>query len=199
MMVNPNEINSFFYRLYSPLLPSLPFSPYNSDVNQSFNPPNVPTDDVHTPRIVHTRTPSGLLLSAIFSPIFSLSLSLSSSSLFILPSFGGWWVHGPVGGSAIPAPSLIIFPPACVRVCVCGRSKILFQRLTPSDFNFFNKIIITTLICMWKLQQRSVSIEINFCLNRVPPVGLDDPLFNVFKINKSSDGKLYISREGGDY
>ena len=160
MMVNPNEINSFFYRLYSPLLPSLPFSPYNSDVNQSFNPPNVPTDDVHTPRIVHTRTPSGLLLSAIFSPIFSLSLSLSSSSLFILPSFGGWWVHGPVGGSAIPAPSLIIFPPACVRVCVC----VADRKSSSSDWRrlisiFLYKIIITTLICMWKLQQCSVSIE----------------------------------------
>ena len=159
MMVNPNEINSFFYRLYSPLLPSLPFSPYNSDVNQSFNPPNVPTDDVHTPRIVHTRTPSGLLLSAIFSPIFSLSLSLVFFSFYtslfrwvVGARSGGWFGH--------PSPISYHFPTrVCTCVCVCGRSKILFQRLTPSDFNFFNKIIITTLSCMWTLQQCSVSIE----------------------------------------
>ena len=117
MMVNPNEINSFFYRLYSPLLPSLPFSPYNSDVNQSFNPPNVPTDDVHTPRIVHTRTPSGLLLSAIFSPIFSLSLSRLLLFLYFPLSVGGGctvrWVVRP------SQPHLLSFSHPRVYVCVC--------------------------------------------------------------------------------
>jgi hypothetical protein len=136
MMVNPNEINSFFYRLFSSSSSSIPpFSPYNSDVNQSFNPPNVPTDDVHTPRIVHTRTPSGLLLSAIFS----LSLSLSRLLLFLyfpLSVGGGCTVQWVVRPSQ---PHLLSFSHPCVYVRVCGRSKILFERLTPSHFNFFTK------------------------------------------------------------
>ena len=117
--------------------------------------------------------PQGAFCLRFFLRFFP-SLSLSSSSLFILPSFGGWWVHGPVGGSAIPAPSLIIFPPACVRVCVC----VADRKSSSSDWRRLISIFLQN-----NYHDPHLHVEAKAVLrfNRVPPVGLDDPFLTCSK------------------